>query len=79
MINSSSPPPSASASKDEAVDAIVSSGPGGAIAVAGVATAIVIASRLWMTVVEAAPGLILLAVRRPKSSIRNPIAEKHGS
>jgi hypothetical protein len=45
MINSSSPPPSASTSKDEAVDAIVSSGPGGAIAVAGVATAIVIA--LW--------------------------------
>jgi uncharacterized membrane protein YbhN (UPF0104 family) len=48
------------------------------------ATAIVIASRLWMTVVEAAPGLILLAVRRktPKSrktSLRNPIAEKHGS
>jgi len=48
------------------------------------ATAIVIASRLWMTVLEAAPGLILLAVRRqtPKSkntSLRNPIAEKHGS
>jgi hypothetical protein len=43
------------------------------------ATAIVIASRLWMTVVEAAPGLILLAIRRPKSSFRNPIAEKNGS
>jgi hypothetical protein len=45
MINSSSAPSSASASEDEAVDAIVSSGPSGAIAVAGVATAIVIA--LW--------------------------------
>ncbi len=49
------------------------------------ATAIVIASRLWMTVVEAAPGLILLAVRRPnkKTSLQpahsNPIAEKNGS
>ncbi len=43
------------------------------------ATAIVIASRLWMTVVEAAPGLILLAVRPSKSSLRNPIAEKNGS
>jgi len=46
------------------------------------ATAIVIASRLWMTVLEAAPGLILLAIRRPKSatsSISNPIAEKNGS
>jgi hypothetical protein len=54
------------------------------LAVAGLetgaaATAIVIASRLWMTVVEASPGLILLAVRRPKSSLRNPIAEKNGS
>jgi hypothetical protein len=43
MINSSSP--SASVSEDEAVETIVRSGPGGAIAVAGVATAIVIA--LW--------------------------------
>ena len=44
MINSSSPP-SSSSSEDESVDAIVRSGPGGAIAVAGIATAIVIA--LW--------------------------------
>lgn len=44
MINS--PPPSATpAAEEEHVDAIVRSGPGGAIAVAGVATAIVIA--LW--------------------------------
>ena len=44
MINSSSPsdPPGADG---EAVDAIVRSGPGGAIAVAGIATAIVIG--LW--------------------------------
>ena len=45
MINSSAPPPSASGSEDESVDAIVRSGPAGAIAVAGIATAIVIA--LW--------------------------------
>ena len=44
MINSSSPP-SASVSEDEAVETIVRAGPGGAIAVAGIATAIVIA--LW--------------------------------
>jgi hypothetical protein len=44
MINSSSPP-SASVSEDEAVDKIVRSGPNGAIAVAGIATAIVVA--LW--------------------------------
>ena len=44
MINSS--PPRSSASEDEAVDAIVRSGPGGAVAVAGIATAIVIA--LWL-------------------------------
>jgi hypothetical protein len=44
MINSSSPP-SASHSEDEAVETIVRAGPGGAIAVAGVATAIVVA--LW--------------------------------
>ena len=43
MINSSSTP--SSASEDEAVDAIVRSGPGGAVAVAGIATVIVIA--LW--------------------------------
>jgi len=41
------------------------------------ATALAIASRLWLTVLEAAPGLILLAIRRPKSIQRNPIAEKH--
>jgi hypothetical protein len=45
MINSSSPQSSASVSEDESVDAIVRSGPAGAIAVAGIATAIVIA--LW--------------------------------
>jgi hypothetical protein len=45
MINSSSPP-SSSSSEDESVDAIVRSGPGGAIAVAGISTAIVIA--LWL-------------------------------
>jgi len=44
MINTSSPP-SSSSSEDESVDAIVRSGPGGAIAVAGISTAIVIA--LW--------------------------------
>jgi hypothetical protein len=45
MINS--PPPRASTlgTEDERVDAIVRSGPGGTIAVAGIATAIVIA--LW--------------------------------
>ena len=43
------------------------------------ATALAIASRLWLTVIEAAPGLILLAIRRPKSPIRNPLAEKNGS
>ena len=44
MINSSWPP-SSSSSEDESVDAIVRSGPGGAIVVAGISTAIVIA--LW--------------------------------
>jgi hypothetical protein len=44
MINSSSP--RSSTTEDEAVDAIVRSGPGGAIAVAGIATAIVIA--FWL-------------------------------
>jgi hypothetical protein len=48
MINSPSPEsslPESSKPEDEAVDAIVRSGPGGAIAVAGIATAIVVA--LW--------------------------------
>ena len=46
MINSSLPQRStSSASEDEAVDAIVRSGPGGAAAVAGIATAIVVG--LW--------------------------------
>ena len=44
MINSSSPQ-ATSSSEDEAVETIVRAGPGGAVAVAGVATAIVIA--LW--------------------------------
>jgi hypothetical protein len=44
MINSSSRQ-AASSSEDEAVETIVRAGPGGAVAVAGVATAIVIA--LW--------------------------------
>ena len=44
MINSSSPQ-ATSGSEDEAVETIVRIGPGGAIAVAGIATAIVIA--LW--------------------------------
>jgi hypothetical protein len=45
MINSSSPQSSTSVSEDESVDAIVRSGPAGAIAVAGIATAVVIG--LW--------------------------------
>jgi hypothetical protein len=45
MINSSSSPSSSTGSEDEAVETIVRAGPGGAIAVAGVATAIVVA--LW--------------------------------
>jgi hypothetical protein len=44
MINSP-PPVAATSSESEAVDAIVRSGPRGAIAVAGIATAIVVA--LW--------------------------------
>jgi hypothetical protein len=44
MINSSSPQ-AVSGSEDESVDAIVRSGPSGAVAVAGIATAVVIA--LW--------------------------------
>ena len=46
MINSSTPPLTASASDTQAVEAIVSSGPSGALWVAGIATAIVIA--LWL-------------------------------
>ncbi|KWV51424.1 hypothetical protein AS156_12645 [Bradyrhizobium macuxiense] len=45
MINSSSQQSRPGVSEDEAVEAIVREGPGGAVAVAGVATAIVIA--LW--------------------------------
>jgi hypothetical protein len=44
MINSPSPP-AASGSEDDSIDAIVRAGPRGALAVAGVATAIVVA--LW--------------------------------
>ena len=44
MINSASPP-AASGSEHDSVDAIVRAGPRGALAVAGVATAIVVA--LW--------------------------------
>ena len=42
------------------------------------ATALAIASRLWLTVLEAAPGLILLLFRRPKASMTTPIVEKNG-
>jgi hypothetical protein len=45
MINSPSPPAVAPGSESETIDAIVRSGPRGAIAVAGIATAIVVA--LW--------------------------------
>ncbi|WP_158812094.1 hypothetical protein [Beijerinckia sp. L45] len=45
MINSVPPPTPDAASDDAAVDAIVRSGPSGAIVVAGIATAIVVA--LW--------------------------------
>jgi hypothetical protein len=45
MINSSPPPNVASHSENESVEAIVSAGPSGALAVAGIATAIVVA--LW--------------------------------
>jgi len=45
MINAPPPPAAAASSENEAVDAIVRSGPRGAIAVAGIATAIVVA--LW--------------------------------
>jgi hypothetical protein len=45
MINSPSPQVAMPGSEDEAVETIVRAGPGGAVAVAGAATAIVIA--LW--------------------------------
>jgi hypothetical protein len=45
MINSTPPQAPTLGSDEERVDAIVRSGPGGAIAVAGIATAVVIA--LW--------------------------------
>jgi hypothetical protein len=45
MINSSSPRTAAPHAEDESVEAIVRSGPRGAVAVAGIATAVVIA--LW--------------------------------
>lgn len=45
MINSPSPQPSASGAEGDSIDAIVRSGPRGAIAVAAIATAVVIA--LW--------------------------------
>ena len=45
MINSSSPQAATPGSEDEAVEVIVRSGPSGAVAVAGIATAIVLA--LW--------------------------------
>ena len=46
MINSTPPQSSTLGSEEERVDAIVRSGPGGAITVAGFATAIVIG--LWL-------------------------------
>jgi hypothetical protein len=45
MINSLPTPPASSTPEDDSVDAIVRSGPRGALAVAGVATAVVVA--LW--------------------------------
>lgn len=45
MINSSPPQSATLGTDEERVDAIVRSGPGGALAVAGIATAVVIA--LW--------------------------------
>ena len=45
MINSDPPPNASLASEQEAVDAIVRAGPGGAIWLAGLATAVVVA--LW--------------------------------
>jgi hypothetical protein len=46
MINSTPPQAATLGSEEERVDAIVRSGPGGAVAVAGIATAVVIA--LWV-------------------------------
>ena len=46
MINSSPPRATTLGSEEERIDAIVRSGPGGAVAVAGIATAVVIA--LWI-------------------------------
>jgi hypothetical protein len=46
MINSSPPRTTTLGSEEERIDAIVRSGPGGAVAVAGIATAVVIA--LWI-------------------------------
>ena len=45
MINSTPPQATTLGSEEERVDAIVRSGPSGAVAVAGIATAVVIA--LW--------------------------------
>ncbi|MBR0800879.1 hypothetical protein JQ615_36510 [Bradyrhizobium jicamae] len=45
MINSPSPQSPTNGSEDQAVETIVRAGPGGAVAVAGIATAIVIG--LW--------------------------------
>jgi hypothetical protein len=45
MINSSPPQPTTLGTEEERIDAIVRSGPSGAIAVAGISTAIVIG--LW--------------------------------
>lgn len=45
MINSTPPQATTLGSDEERVDAIVRSGPGGAIAIAGIATAVVVA--LW--------------------------------
>ena len=45
MINSTPPLATTLGSDEERVDAIVRSGPGGAVAVAGIATAVVVA--LW--------------------------------
>ncbi len=47
MINSSPPQATTLGSEEERVDAIVRSGPGGTLAVAGIATAVVMA--LWFS------------------------------
>jgi hypothetical protein len=46
MINSFPPPATTLGSEEERIDAIVRAGPGGAVAVAGIATVLVIA--LWL-------------------------------